>query len=109
MNRSARPWIDVRSSAESASVRSALPETNARFQPIPFRKSPVMTSPPASPGTRPASAQAPSRIAPPRPIIGSRPKRSLSQPDSGDETYMPARCSEVATPIVPTVCRWSCR
>jgi hypothetical protein len=45
----------------------------------------------------------------PTPIIMSRPKRSLSQPDSGEATYMPPRCMATARPMVPTECPWSCR
>jgi hypothetical protein len=33
MTRSARPWIEARSAGDNASVRSALPATNAKFQP----------------------------------------------------------------------------
>ena len=102
MMRSPRPWNDVRSDGESASVRSALPATNARFQPMPFRKSPSITRPLLLPGARPAMATATSSTTPPRPITGSRPSRSDSQPDSGEVMYMPPRCTATASPIVPT-------
>src|SRR5262249_16797350 len=76
MTRSARPWIEARSCGDSASVSSALAETNARFQPTPLRKSPAMTTPLARPGARPASASAPSSTMPPDPGIASRPTPS---------------------------------
>ena len=85
------PCVDVRSSGESASVSSALPATKARFQPTPFSARPTITSPLSLPGTKPASATATNRTSPPRPMIGRRPKRSQSQPDSGDAMYMPPR------------------
>ena len=109
MTRSASPWIEARSRGESASVSSALAETKARFHPTPFRNRPAMTRPPPCPGAKPASASASSSTMPPAPIMGSRPKRSQSQPDSGEATYIPPRCSDTATPIVLTPCPWSCR
>ena len=83
--------MDARSAGASASVRSALPDTKARFQPTPLRKSASMIKPGSLPGTKPASMTATIRIDAPAPIIRRRPNRSHSQPDSGEVTYMPAR------------------
>ena len=109
ITRSASPWIEVRSLAESASVSSALAATKARFQPTPLRNNPSMTSPLSLPGAMPATATASSSPTAPATIIGTRPKRSQSQPDSGEATYMPPRCIETARPMVPTEWPWSCR
>ena len=45
----------------------------------------------------------------PTPMMGRRPKRSQSQPASGEVTYMPARCSDTAMPMIWTLCPWSWR
>ena len=91
MARSASPCVGARSAGDSASVRSALPDTKARFHPTPLRNSAKMTSTRSLPGTSAASTTATISSAAPTPIIGSRPKRSQSQPESGEVTYMPAR------------------
>ena len=109
MSRSARPWTEARSAGESASVSSALPETNARFQPTPFRNSPRMIVAPAWPGASPAMATAKISMRAPAAITGIRPKRSASQPERGEATYMPARWRETATPMMPTAWPWSWR
>jgi hypothetical protein len=103
MKRSAMPCIDARSAGESASVSSALPATNAKFHPTPLRNRPRMTSARSLPGASPASITAPISTSAPTPIIGSRPRRSHSHPDSGEATYMPPRWRDTATPIVCTV------
>ena len=55
-----------------------------------------MTSVRSLPGASPASITAPISTSAPTPIIGSRPKRSQSQPESGEATYMPPRWSDTA-------------
>src|SRR5262249_12456207 len=59
MTRSARPWMEARSWGESASVRSALAETKARFQPTPLRKRPAITTLLARPAAPPPTPRAP--------------------------------------------------
>jgi hypothetical protein len=68
-----------------------------------------MTSPLSLPRTSPATVHASSSPSAPVAIIGTRPNRSQSQPDSGEATYMPPRCIETARPMVPTEWPWSCR
>ena len=57
---------------------------------------------PACPGASPARAIAKISMRAPAAITGMRPKRSARQPESGEATYMPARWSETAIPMVST-------
>ncbi len=68
-----------------------------------------MTGTASVPGAIPARPTAKISRSAPAAITGSRPKRSASQPESGEATYMPARWSETATPMVPTAWPWSWR
>ena len=91
MKRSASPCVDARSAGDSASVSRALAATKARFQPMPLRNRPPITRTPLLPDAKPASITAPMSTTAPAAMLDTRPKRSLSQPESGEVTYMPPR------------------
>ena len=77
--RSAKPCTEARSAGASASVRSALAETKARFQPTPLRKSAPITRSGSVPGAKPASITAPMRMSAPT-AIDEKPSEAIAEP-----------------------------
>lgn len=110
MARSLRPCRVTRAAAGAASVSSAEAATVEALQPSPSRQSPSITTAVWFAPKPVTMAAATSRVWPAM-MVGNRPIRSASTPNTGDSPYMPAMCRLMVKPtidkVAPPPARWT--
>ncbi len=89
-------------------MSSAEPDTVTALQPNPSSTNAIVTAvvscwPNAITATQPARIPQPSRI------VGTRPQRSASRPNTGESAYMPAMCRLMVSPTMVSVAPWCSR
>jgi len=104
-HRSLNPCVRARSSGVSWSASNVEPPTKHRFQPSPRMNSATASG--TTSGESVASMQASTSPAAPRAIVGRRPQRSASRPETTENAYIPSVCDEMTAETSPSPCAWA--